>query len=90
MNDKYEYVKSHKESICSFKDSITNKEHLQINLLEDKLAKLKNTKHKNQAENKRERLYELSLQVKKDKRKLSKQENALLKWKKIKDVSKYI
>ncbi|CAD8045616.1 unnamed protein product [Paramecium sonneborni] len=86
MNDKYEYVKSHKESICSFKDSITNKEHLQINLLEDKLAKLKNTKHKNQAENKRERLYELSLQVKKDKRKLSKQENALLKWKKIKDV----
>ncbi|CAD8137366.1 unnamed protein product [Paramecium pentaurelia] len=86
MNDKYEYVKSHKESVCSFKDSVINKEHLQMNLLEDKLTKLKNANNKTQVENKRERLYELSLQVKKDKRKLSKQENALLKWKKIKDV----
>ncbi|CAK83181.1 unnamed protein product (macronuclear) [Paramecium tetraurelia] len=86
MNDKYEYVKSHKESVCSFKDQIINKEHLQSNLLEEKLAKLKIASNKMEVENKRERIYELSLQVKKDKRKLSKQENALLRWKKIKDV----
>ncbi|CAD8139768.1 unnamed protein product [Paramecium octaurelia] len=86
MNDKYEYVKSHKESVSSFKDQLINKEHLQLNLLEEKLAKLKIASSKMQVENKRERLYELSLQVKKDKRKLSKQENALLRWKKIKDV----
>lgn len=88
MIEKYEYIRSHKESITSFKDAVTNKEHNQIHLLEEKLCKIKQTKQKNRSLNKRERFYELSLKVKKDKKNLTKSENALLRWKKIRDVSK--
>lgn len=41
MTEKYEYIRSHKESITSFKDVVTNKEHNQIHLLEEKLCQIK-------------------------------------------------
>ncbi|CAD8047430.1 unnamed protein product [Paramecium primaurelia] len=67
-NNKYDYVKSHNNQQRTFT----------IKLIRVKLAQLENANKTIQIEKKRGRHYELTLQLKKDKIKLPKQEIALL------------